>query len=75
MAMMSVTDIVLCHKQLITCLAHCTLKGGWAPMFGASKHGHKDTVQLLLDHGAGVNIASKVRAHALELYFGIFTIR
>ena len=44
------------------------LQDGCAPLYGASIHGHKDIAQLLLNHGAGVNTARKVRAHALELH-------
>jgi ankyrin repeat protein len=43
-------------------LMPCTLQNGASPLYIASQNGHTDVAQLLLDRGAGVNIADKVRA-------------
>jgi ankyrin repeat protein len=36
------------------------LQDGWTPLFFAVKQGHVETLQLLLEHGAAVNIESNV---------------
>ena len=45
----------------------CTLQNGSTPLHVASQNGHKDIAQLLLDHGAGVSIASKVSVSFLSM--------
>jgi hypothetical protein len=54
-----------CHSQLPWCISHWTLQDGRTPLYEASLGGHKDVAQLLLDCGAGVNIASKARMSSI----------
>ena len=55
--------VIASHSQELP-----TLQYGWTPLHRAGWNGHKDVAQLLLDCGAGVNIANKVRMSYLSMH-------
>ena len=48
-----------CHELCIRCLHH-SLQNGNTPFIAASQEGHKDIVEVLLNHGAEVDLPRKV---------------
>ena len=46
-----------------------TLQKGWTPIKIASYNGHSDTVKMLVDNGADVNIADKVRSQWVQAFW------
>ena len=48
-----------CHELCIHCLHH-SLQNGNTPLIAASQEGHKDIVEVLLNHGAEVDHPRKV---------------
>ena len=63
------------HNQLFFCLPHCTLQNGRTPLYVASVNGDKDVAQLLLDHGADVNIADSVRISLLSMHVHAYAVQ
>jgi len=54
----------LLHNGNLSALLICHpffLQNGWTPLFWAAKEGHKETVILLLDRGANMEAADKVK--------------
>ena len=48
-----------CHELCIHCLHH-SLQDGFTPLIIASQEGHKDIVEVVLNHGAEVDLPVKV---------------
>ena len=63
------------HNQLLLCLAHCLLQYGETPLYVASWKGYKDIAQLLLNRGADVNIATKVKSSILSMQAHTFAVK
>jgi ankyrin repeat protein len=60
MAMIPASQPVIRITKEFFCLAQFALQAGWTPLYVASQNGRKNIAQLLLDHGADVDIADKV---------------
>lgn len=53
---------------MILSLYICILQNGWTALMCSSKKGHREVVEILLQHGTNVDMQEEVRRGSFDLY-------